>query len=565
MSRYVVSRQVAQTTGGSAADTSEVDLYTTPATWRVCEDNDGWPLVADRQFILATRDTGYRSIAAAVSELVDNAIQAHASSVHLFVREEGGPATREIRTPERRVSLAVLDNGAGMDARALRTALQFGGSGRFNDRSGAGRFGMGLPNSSVSQSRRLEVYSWRDGNRPLYTYLDVEEIACGTMREVPLPIARHLPDWASAALESAGAGVPLCGTLVVWPECDRLPYRKASTIRSKLIEALGQTYRYPLRAGTQLFVDGKRIEAIDPLMERGRFVDGFGAATPYGDELHYEFKVPKAPQRTSVVRVRFTMLPVRRWARLPVEVRRKLGIMGGAGVSVVRAGREVDYGWHLLGAKRRENYDDWWRCEVCFDPELDEYFGITHSKQGISPHPALKDAVAPDMEQIARTLNARIRREFVGLATTGGIPGHHDQQEPTEGARDPQSDATRVACARERFLPPIEQRIRRFRIEYAPLASPRFFVASLQGKDVVLTVNCEHPFYITNTRSSATRNPRQLLDLLLLAAARAELVTRAADFATGGQLVGAFTTTNTLDQFLDAWSDAIAAYLSGRA
>ncbi len=28
--------------------------------------------------------------------------------------------------------------------------------------------------------------------------------------------------------------------------------------------------------------------------------------------------------------------------------------------------RESDYGWFFMGPKRKENYDDWWRCEVAF-------------------------------------------------------------------------------------------------------------------------------------------------------------------------------------------------------
>jgi hypothetical protein len=47
--------------------------------------------------------------------------------------------------------------------------------------------------------------------------------------------------------------------------------------------------------------------------------------------------------------------------------------------------REIDKGWYFMGKKRQENYDDWWRCEVRFPPAIDELFGVTHSKQGISP------------------------------------------------------------------------------------------------------------------------------------------------------------------------------------
>src|SRR5690348_12867537 len=113
-------------------------------------------LVADHQFILATRDTGYRSLANALAELIDNAVQAQASWVRVFVRDAPGDSQSD-------VAIAVLDNGYGMDRDKLWTALQFGGTERFGDRRGLGRFGMGLPNSSVSQSRRVEVYSWRAG------------------------------------------------------------------------------------------------------------------------------------------------------------------------------------------------------------------------------------------------------------------------------------------------------------------------------------------------------------------------------------------------------------------
>src|SRR5438270_13371090 len=101
-------------------------------------------LVADQRFIIATRDAGYRSLANAVAELVDNAVQANATRVRVFVRD-----TEEQTDSD--VAIAVLDNGHGMDRETLWTALQFGGTERFGDRRGLGRFGWGLPNGSVSQ------------------------------------------------------------------------------------------------------------------------------------------------------------------------------------------------------------------------------------------------------------------------------------------------------------------------------------------------------------------------------------------------------------------------------
>jgi hypothetical protein len=527
----------------------------------VSESGEGWPLVADRQFILATRDTGYRGLPAAVSELVDNALQAGARCVHIFIRETLAPSPDESERLRRRVSIAVLDDGSGMDTDRLRTALQFGGSERFNDRTGFGRFGLGLPNSSVSQSRRVEVYSWRKGRSPLFCYLDVDEIALGMMREVPAPRRSSLPEWLKEDLTKARARVPQSGTLVQWPDCDRLPYRKATTIRSKLIPALGRTYRYAIRAGTRLFVDGEVVKAIDPMMEWGSAVEAYGAAVPYGDELRYQFKIPSTPERTSTINVRFSVLPIERWASLPLEVRREFGVIGGAGVSVVRAGREVDYGWHLMGGKRRENYDDWWRCEVRFDPELDEYFGVTHSKQGVTPHPTLQEALAPDIEQIARALNLKVRTEFRDLAGSNArTPRPHPM---TRAIHLPREAATLVGRKQERFLPTLDRRIRSFQIVHAPVPSPRFFVAELRRGDLVLTLNTEHPLHRW-VDGCTEDGPRKLLDLLLLAAARAELAAHTSVLGNTARVRLEPRVADSLNHFFEAWGDALAAYLSRR-
>jgi hypothetical protein len=111
--------------------------------------------------------------------------------------------------------------------------------------------------------------------------------------------------------------------------------------------------------------------------------------------------------------VRFSELPINDWHSFDVDKKRKLGVTKGAGVSIVRAGREIDFGWYFLGDKRKENYDDWWRCELCFEPELDEYFGVTHSKQAINPTEELRNTITPDLEAIAHALNSRVRAAYM--------------------------------------------------------------------------------------------------------------------------------------------------------
>jgi hypothetical protein len=485
---------------------------------------DAASIIDERRFILATRDTGYRSLAAAVAELIDNSLQARATRVEILVLDNDEPGGTPV--------IAVHDDGCGMTRTTLRDALRFGGSERFNDRTGTGRFGMGLPNSGVSHARRLDVFSWRAKGRCLHTYLDVDEVAQGTMLAIPEPSRRPLPSWAEF-------NVATSGTLVIWSRCDRLPFRRAATIAEKLRRPLGQTYRCALQRGVHISVNGTEVAAVDPLFRLPP--DGLPSALPFGEPLAYEVRVPGS-RRTSLVTVRFVELPVEPWLAHGTDVKRRHGIIGGAGVSILRAGREIDYGWFFMGAKRRENYDDWWRCEVTFEPELDELFGVTHSKQGIAPTSTLKTILSPDLEPIARVLNARVRKRFLA-------------GKPTEPSR-----AVKAADLRDRFLPPAlgnrAGAVRgsdglRYRIVVAALPDAEFFTIRLADDAVVLTVNQHHPFHTRTYQplcDSGDSQARFAVETLLLAAARARLGLSAMD-------------QEPLARFDGRWSDAVAAFL----
>ena len=205
-------------------------------------------IIAVDRFIQATRDSGYKSTSSAVAELVDNAIQADATRIRITVCH----ATDGERGA---VELLVQDNGTGMDPFTLRTALRFGGTTRFNQRTGLGRYGMGLPNSSLSQARRVTVYTWRTPGEVYMSYLDVDEIAAGDVTEVPTPCRVTPPTGANGHR----------GTVVVWSRCDRLDNRRISTIARKLLNDLGRQFRCYLTDRVKITVNGDHVEPIDPL------------------------------------------------------------------------------------------------------------------------------------------------------------------------------------------------------------------------------------------------------------------------------------------------------------
>jgi hypothetical protein len=128
------------------------------------------------------------------------------------------------------------------------------------------------------------------------------------------------------------------------------------------------------------------------------------------------------------------------------------GIAKGAGVSIVRAGREIDCGWFFMGQKRRENYDDWWRCEVRFEPDLDEMFGVTHTKQEIHPTEMLLGILTPDMEKIARDLNGRARKAFVEVKAEDHKRDSEKAAERFDNLMEPPPEAVVMARRGDRQL-----------------------------------------------------------------------------------------------------------------
>jgi hypothetical protein len=495
------------------------------------------PLVDTRQFIGAIRDAGYKSSAFAIAELVDNSIEAQSTNIEIIVeeiaKETGGP-----------VRIQVIDDGHGMSKAILRTALQFGGSSRFDSRKGTGRFGMGLPNSSVSQARRVDVYTWQGHNRVLWSYLDVDEIADGVSRSVPEPVRRVFPsNLTRRAYEH--------GTVVVWTRCDRLSHRRLSTLVQSLHQELGRIFRVYIHQGVSLFINGIKLSAIDPLFIRG--VLGKRGAKMYGPPLVYEMKLAPGTGTTSRIEVVFSELPVKKWASLNAVQKRQRSITKQAGISILRANREIDSGWFFMGSKRKENYDDWWRCELRFDPDLDEEFGVTHTKQGVRPTERIKAVLTPEIEKIAHRLNARVRQAFMKLKASEPCSSVRRANDRDILLEPPRMIRGHYAKSQDSIS---DAHGLRYRIAISGVSEEEFFFQSRKGSQIIVTLNSDHPFFrrfyslFTSDANIDADLAKTCVDLTLLAAARAHC-----EWTTS-------TSKPLLDRFRRSWSNNLAAFLT---
>lgn len=512
-------------------------------------------IVALDKFILSTRDSGYKSTSSAVAELIDNALQAGAKNIRISIQASDAMSGSDVR-------IQIADDGIGMDRHTLIQAMRFGGSGRYNDRSSLGRFGMGLPNASLGQARRVSVYTWQSTASVLTTYLDVDEIAAGSVDSIPEPV-RHKAVADIDRIDTRN------GTTVVWERCDRLDNRRPSTLARKLTIALGRIFRHFLFKGVSIEINGTQVKPIDPLyLNTGSVQSG---ARQFQSTWTCEVYADPAADDSPIgkVQVLFSELPVGAWHDLSNDQKRDLGVANGAGVSIVRADREVDFGWFFMGAKRRENYDDWWRCEVRFDPVLDEAFGITHTKQQIRPKDFLSEALIGFMETTAKALNARARDTFAGIKTNRAS----DSAEQIAVSRDARMSP--LPPPRAGSLPghkslidrnPLLKRIEQGGSGNAPSyhlledehTSSVFLEPMRMGNAIVGLINPRHQFYrqvygpIVSGKEVDTEQMASGIRLMVLAAARAE-----ATFTDPADL-------KVLEAFRTEWSHSMDVLLARR-
>ena len=457
-------------------------------------------LIHSHQFLSAIRDAGYSTTPSAVSELVDNAIQANATRINIGV-------TKDARSG--RLSLSVSDNGDGMTIDALRCALQFGGSTRFNDRSSLGRFGMGLPSAGLCLSRLIDVRTKsRFQGQALRATLDID-------RTSPLQIYRT--DSTFDDLDNSS------GTQVILSDCDRLEFVRVGNLANALKKALARTFHYFIRSGIDIRVNDESIPFLDPLLRGPN--RNLLSSRPFGSTRIVPFRIA---DRHAQIEIEFVELPIEDCQDLTQREKHAYGITGGAVVSVVRARREIAAGWFLTGSKRRENYDDWWRCEIRFGPELDEHFGLTFTKQGIRPSPELRRALESEIEGTARLLNKRARLKF-------------DEMKRLRHSRSTCAAATEADSG----LPPlrISQKPHsgpnRYSIEVSEKSSKALLDSSVYANHVTVKINKNHPIQelleqvVGEVSDESGEKIRRIFDSLMLAIARTDILVDSPSVRTG--------------------------------
>lgn len=386
------------------------------------------------------RNTGYRSIYNAIAELVDNSAEEDTAAKNIFIIGTEGAVNGKNRI----VEYAVLDDGNGMNDDILSKCLQIGFSTR-RGRTGFGRFGVGLPQASYYASPRVEVYSWTNGiENAKCVYIDLDLVSSSQQSKICGPFSTSIPDRYSSFINFRATDKSYDfsqhGTLVVWPKSDKIEPQRWSTCRRNLEEDLGRKYRWLLNDnkieistveindyGTfqhilpndPLFLMKKSQYCVKETMtDSDAYCQKYDEATGYTEalfepfcdadntsgivekEVYYYDK--NGERKTAIVTVRFSLVKEKYYSKNYIS--RDPGSLSygkiakrNMGISIVRQGREIDFGKFDYFDDNNQPYHRWWGCEISFTSELDEAFGISNNKQQVSLR-AIDDESISDYE-----------------------------------------------------------------------------------------------------------------------------------------------------------------------
>lgn len=382
----------------------------------------------------ALRNTGYKNIESAVSEIIDNSVEANAKNIFVILREGISISGRKVVT-----EIGFLDNGDGMPTNVLGTCLGIGASTRLA-RKGMGRFGVGLPQASLYACPEIEVYSWQNGIANAHkVYLDINKIKEGEQTEIDDPLLTSIPEPYASYVHYQTMfeqyDFSKTGTLVIWKKCDRVNPKTRGPLTERLEFSLGQKFRYFIHdrvCKIKIICDENPDAAVDVMPNDPLFLMNDNCVLCKEDEPKRIYKPGQemgieAPFELYTAKGNGTgevQIPIKyinrdgKFAEFPVLVRFSIvkdkfydetafpkGSNPGnsalgkhaakmEGISVIRARREIDFRRFDFYNVINEPQHRWWGCEIIFEPELDEAFGVANNKQYVE----LKKVDAADLD-----------------------------------------------------------------------------------------------------------------------------------------------------------------------
>jgi hypothetical protein len=448
----------------------------------------------------ALRELGYDSYAS-ILDLIDNCIDAQASMVSVNALERSGD-----------IVITIEDDGVGMDEVTLDEALRLG-SDTEREAGDLGKFGLGLVTASIGLSRRLEILTRETDGELLYGGFDLDDIAERNEFIKWVVVAKQ--EWTDGFKAEHGTRIRLSKT-------DRISNRRVGEFANILRKRIGQVYRKFLKASLRISVNGKEVEAIDPLM----------LSDP---ETRLVLEMPLEVENGGNAFLRVVDLP-----DYGPSGNKDLGIIAqNTGFYILRNNREIMEAQTFEFYKKHPDFSHF-RAELSFDGSLDSLFHTDVKKMSINPSQSFLDKLRQATQGLITESGRRGRSR--ANAERGSID--HSMAESNITRRTPLIPKPKSLVERrrprgqtgthtrgngERTRTPHVSDLRtvsglKVKFEEGDYGDGPFYFVKQDGRTIVVTYNREHPFWRELVEHATEPKVIAILDYLVFGFANAELL-----------------------------------------
>ena len=320
---------------------------------------------------------GY-TLESAISDIIDNSISANSKSIRI----DSFPSSNE------KIFWSILDDGHGMNPEELQENMRIGCKDPTKEREkmDLGRFGSGLKTASISQAKKITVFSKTANSKLSAARWDVDNV-CDKKKwllEVFLhqEIEKILPE--SLRLKTKS------GTCVLWEEIPRYIEKDHTDISAIQAEDIVRVKKHiskhfhKFMGGSykiKFYVNGEKLSPIDPFMTT---YDGYNEGPP------------SEPFRVKGGKVTIKVHNIPHWNKLNAEQMDKYGgqseISKKQGLYIYRADRLIiEGGW--LGLTNNSQLGNLSRVEINMPVSMDEEWQTDVKKSSLQLPPKIRIAL----------------------------------------------------------------------------------------------------------------------------------------------------------------------------
>lgn len=204
-------------------------------------------------FLEKFRSSDYKDSVYALAEILDNSVDAEAKKIEMITITKNKKVTE----------IFFVDNGIGMSEKMLAKCVVFSEGTNTSGTKKTGFFGMGLPNSSLSQCRDFSVIckinnTWRQNRVDFKKMKQQQDLFIDEVYDADTKLINKVKSLSK---------IENFKTIIHWSDLDKLDTYIPKTIKDRTERLIGRIHRYNIRNGIKFkflnYSDGNSKPDID--------------------------------------------------------------------------------------------------------------------------------------------------------------------------------------------------------------------------------------------------------------------------------------------------------------